>query len=126
MSAPPVPRYLNAAAELGEVIEAFNQFQLESIQGASARLTRQDNFASGARTGIKFMSPASGAASVTFRTGLSAPIEHLVCSWLTQDNGGAVGGPWSCVATNISSTQVTATFTGLAASTAFTASFLLE
>ncbi len=126
MSAPPVVRYLNTDSPLEEVIETLNQFQREAIQAMAARLTRADNFASTAREGIKFRTPAAGDATVRLTTGLSSPAKHVVCSWLQRDDYAAVGGPWSCVATNVSSTEMTVTFTGLAASTAFTASFLVE
>lgn len=126
MSAPPTPRYLTSDTDLPTLIEAFNQFQLESIQSTTSRLTRADNFASSSREGIRFRSPASGDAVVQLKTNLSRPAKHVVCSWLARADAKAVGGPWSCVAFNISSTEIEVTFTGLTASIGYVANFLIE
>ncbi len=114
---PPVPRYLRGDVTVEQVASAFNQFQQETIDALASSAE------SSSPNGQQFFTPAFGDVVVTLKTGLNGPAKSVLCSWLERVDGLPLGGPWSIAPSNVGSSTITVTFSGLPPSTAFTANF---
>ncbi len=118
MSAP-IPRFLHGDVDLPAVQEAFNQFQQETIDEFEASTEA-------VREGILFPTAAAGDPTVRLNSGLRKPAKLVLCGRCQRTDGTPASAPWSIQWTNLSATEIAVTFTGLAASTEYSASFLVR
>lgn len=102
MASAPTPRLLRASDfgdslpnGVGALLDAFNQFQQETINALAGRLTLGDNIAAGFKEKLPFTSPASGNATlkIEWRTASAPRLANV--GWLERVDGGELTAAWS-------------------------------
>lgn len=107
-------------------IVSYNEAVGGLVDALDQGLTRGENFASRAKVGIAFRSPASGGAVVTFANELATTPQHVWPTKLTRKDGTAIASAFSLAWSLTSRGTIQCTVLGLVASTDYLLSILYE
>lgn len=118
--------YPDAPAWLAPLFQTLNETLGGLVDAMNNGLTRSENLASRAKTGIAFRTPASGNVQVSFKNELAEAPKHVYATKLERKDGVAIAAAFSLTWALTSSGSIQCTLLGLVASTDYLLSVLYE